>query len=907
MGACFSSASAAPAGAAERRPSREGGKRRRGGAAPEGAANASAASAAPVRVEFGYERDFEARYEVGRLLGHGQFGYTFAATERQSGDRVAVKRIDKSKMTRPVAVEDVKREVKILKALKGHENIVHFYNAFEDDSYVYIVMELCEGGELLDRILAKLLCFSFARFILLLVAGTRSLLKGIFLWTEKIAVTNFLFKSNKEDSPLKATDFGLSDFIKPGKKFHDIVGSAYYVAPEVLKRRSGPESDVWSIGVITYILLCGRRPFWDKTEDGIFKEVSGQTFACHVLPCKICLVTVLRNKPDFRKRPWSSISSGAKDFVKRLLVKNPRARLTAAQALSHPWVREGGEASEIPVDISVLSNMRQFVKYSRFKQFALRALASTLNEEELADLKDQFDAIDIDKSGSISIEEMRHALAKDLPWRLKGPRVLEIIQAIDSNTDGLVDFKEFVAATLHIHQMAELDSERWGIRCQAAFSKFDLDGDGYITPEELRMRLAANPAAVLHAALLRAAAASSACRLPPHITFNSLLAAAASSPHPRLRALALPALALAHAGGRVPLDSYALSPVLRAAPSAAEMLHALTAKSGWLGSVFVACALAASYGGSGRFLDARRLFDESLTKNGVFGNAVLAAYVGAARWTQALGFTRRFLELRLQVNGCTMTAVVRACGEVANADLGVQAHGHAIRKLEGVEANVFLVSALVDMYAKCGLVHQAERVFGLAQQEDGGRGDVVLWTALLNAYGRHGQCKEVIRMYDLMVASGIYPDELAMLAVLSACQHAGEVTKGLKYFESMHEHYGLVPTPEHYGCVVNMLCQTGEVAKAWEIATKNGCDSAISVSTWGALLSACEDCGNVEVGRMAAQKAIEVEPANVGIYIKLSNLFARACLWEEIGQLRELMKEKGLEKDAGFTWVEQGS
>jgi calcium-dependent protein kinase len=84
---------------------------------------------------------------------------------------------------------------------------------------------------------------------------------------------NFLFKSTKEDSSLKATDFGLSDFIRPGKHFRDIVGSAYYVAPEVLKRKSGPESDVWSIGVITYILLCGRRPFWDKTEDGIFKEV----------------------------------------------------------------------------------------------------------------------------------------------------------------------------------------------------------------------------------------------------------------------------------------------------------------------------------------------------------------------------------------------------------------------------------------------------------------------------------------------------------------------------------------------------------------------------------------------------------------------------------------------------------
>nr|CAB3448702.1 unnamed protein product [Digitaria exilis] len=223
-----------------------------------------------------------------------------------------------------------------------------------------------------------------------------------------------------------------------------------------------------------------------------------------------------------------------------------------------------------------------------------------------------------------------------------------------------------------------------------------------------------NPAAVLHAALLRAS--SSASGLPPRITFNSLLAAASSSPHPRLRALALPALALAHAAGVVPLDSYTLCPVLRAAPSAAETLHALAAKSGWLGSVFVSCALAASYGGSGRFHDARRLFDESPTKNSVFGNAVLAAYLIAAKWAPALGFARRFLELRLQVNGCTMTALVQACGEVANADLGAQAHGHAIRRLEGLEADMFLVSALVDMYAKCGLVGRAERLFGLAHQ-----------------------------------------------------------------------------------------------------------------------------------------------------------------------------------------------
>lgn len=423
------------------------------------------------RTDFGYDKDFDRRYTLGKLLGHGQFGYTYVGTDKSNGDRVAVKRIEKNKMVLPIAVEDVKREVKILKALAGHENVVQFYNAFENDSYVYIVMELCEGGELLDRILSKKDSRYTEKDAAIVV---RQMLKVAAechlhgLVHRDMKPENFLFKSPKEDSSLKATDFGLSDFIRPGKKFQDIVGSAYYVAPEVLKRRSGPESDVWSIGVITYILLCGRRPFWDKTEDGIFKEV-------------------LRNKPDFRRKPWPSISNSAKDFVKKLLVKDPRARLTAAQALSHPWVREGGDASEIPLDISVLSNMRQFVKYSHLKQFALRALASTLDEEELSDLRDQFHAIDVDKNGSISLEEMRQALAKDLPWKMKESRVLEILQAVDSNADGLVDFSEFVAATLHVHQLEEHNSEKWQQRSQAAFEKFDVDKDGYITPDELKM------------------------------------------------------------------------------------------------------------------------------------------------------------------------------------------------------------------------------------------------------------------------------------------------------------------------------------------------------------------------------------------------------------------------------------
>ncbi|KAI3699369.1 hypothetical protein L2E82_43630 [Cichorium intybus] len=422
------------------------------------------------KTDFGYLKDFDRRYSTGKLLGHGQFGYTYVAVDKANGDRVAVKKIDKNKMVLPIAVEDVKREVKILRALSGHENVVQFHNAFEDDSFVYIVMELCKGGELLDRILSKKegrYTEKDAAIVVrqMLKVAAECHLHGLV--HRDMKPENFLFKSPNEDSHLKATDFGLSDFIRPGRKFTDIVGSAYYVAPEVLRRRSGPESDVWSIGVITYILLCGRRPFWDRTEDGIFKEV-------------------LRNKPDFRRKPWPTISESGKDFVRKLLMKNPRARLTAAQALSHPWVREDGNASVIPLDISVLNNMRQFVKYSRLKQIALRALASMLDEEEISFLKDQFHAIDVDKNGTISLEEMRQALAKDVPWKMKDSRVQEILQAIDTNTDGLVDFKEFVAATLHVQQLEEHNHEKWQQLSKAAFEKFDVDRDGYITPEELK-------------------------------------------------------------------------------------------------------------------------------------------------------------------------------------------------------------------------------------------------------------------------------------------------------------------------------------------------------------------------------------------------------------------------------------
>ncbi|RRT60136.1 hypothetical protein B296_00042949 [Ensete ventricosum] len=256
-------------------------------------------------------------------------------------------------MTTAISIEDVRREVKILKSLSGHKSLVKFYDACEDDVNVYIVMELCEGGELLGRILARGGRYKEedAKAIVQQILGVVAFchLQGVV--HRDLKPENFLFTNNDENAPMKLIDFGLSDFTRPDERLNDIVGSAYYVAPEVLHRSYSNEADMWSIGVITYILLCGSRPFWARTESGIFRSV-------------------LRADPNFDDSPWPALSPEAKDFVRRLLNKDYRKRMTAAQALTHPWLRK--EQSSIPLDILVYKLITSYLCVTPLKRAALK-------------------------------------------------------------------------------------------------------------------------------------------------------------------------------------------------------------------------------------------------------------------------------------------------------------------------------------------------------------------------------------------------------------------------------------------------------------------------------------------------------------------------------------------------------
>lgn len=404
--------------------------------------------------------DVKAFYTLGKELGRGQFGVTYLCIENSTGIQYACKSISKRKLVTRNDKEDMKREIQIMQHMTGQTSIVEFKGAYEDKHSVHLVMELCAGGELFDRIIAKgHYSERAAATICRAIVNVVHICHFMGVMHRDLKPENFLLSSKDEKALLKATDFGLSVFIEEGKVYRDIVGSAYYVAPEVLRRNYGKEIDIWSAGVILYILLSGVPPFWAETEKGIFDAI-------------------LQGDIDFETAPWPSISNGAKDLVRKMLTQDPKKRITSAQVLAHPWIKEDGEASDRPIDSAVLSRMKQFRAMNKLKKLALKVIAENLSEEEIKGLKAMFTNMDTDKSGTITYEELKTGMAR-LGSKLSEAEVKQLMDAADVDGNGTIDYIEFITATMHRHKL-ERDEHLY-----KAFQYFDQDNSGFITRDEL--------------------------------------------------------------------------------------------------------------------------------------------------------------------------------------------------------------------------------------------------------------------------------------------------------------------------------------------------------------------------------------------------------------------------------------
>ncbi|KAM4101823.1 hypothetical protein ACB094_05G174900 [Castanea mollissima] len=403
--------------------------------------------------------DIKQYYTLGKELGRGQFGITYLCTENSTGRTYACKSILKRKLVSKSDREDMKREVQIMQHMSGQPNIVEFRGAYEDRYSVHLVMELCAGGELFDRIIAQgQYSEKAASGICRAIVNVVNVCHFMGVMHRDLKPENFLLSTKDEGAMLKATDFGLSVFIEEGKVYHDIVGSAYYVAPEVLQRNYGKEIDIWSAGVILYILLSGVPPFWAENEKGIFDAV-------------------LRGELDFKSEPWPLISESAKDLIRKMLTNDPKKRITAAQVLEHPWIK-GGQASDKPIDGAVLLRMKQFRAMNKLKKLALKVIAQNLSEEEIKGLKVMFTNMDTDNSGTITYEELKTGLAR-MGSRLSEVEVKQLMEAADVDGDGTIDYIEFISATMHRHRLERDD------HLYKAFQYFDKDSSGYITRDEL--------------------------------------------------------------------------------------------------------------------------------------------------------------------------------------------------------------------------------------------------------------------------------------------------------------------------------------------------------------------------------------------------------------------------------------
>jgi len=399
-----------------------------------------------------------------KKLGEGSYGTVSKCVHRTTKVTRALKTIGKKNEK----WERFKQEIDLMKKM-DYPSIIKLWETFEDSQNYYLVMELCTGGELFDRIVKEK---KFTEKDALTVMG--QMFRSVhYLHSNRIAhrdlkPENFIFVDEGPiaTTSMKMIDFGLACSYTEGQILKTKAGTPFYVAPEVLSGKYTQACDMWSVGVIMYILHCGYPPFHGDNDQEVLNAV------------KRCDP----KKPvDFPARDWKNVRQEAKELILKLICPDPRNRFSAKECIDSPWMARASSAKnqelEVTVADNIFDNLKKFRLLNALKKQATYVIARELGDKQIKELKEVFMKLDSDGDGCVTADELKAGLKqiKSLPEET----VQQILSGYDYNGNGAVDYTEFLAATLDTKHFNEDQT------CWLAFSKFDTNGDGKLSTKEI--------------------------------------------------------------------------------------------------------------------------------------------------------------------------------------------------------------------------------------------------------------------------------------------------------------------------------------------------------------------------------------------------------------------------------------
>eukprot|EP01018_Ginkgo_biloba_P025610 Gb_06572 [translate_table: standard] len=293
--------------------------------------------------------------------------------------------------------------------------------------------------------------------------------------------------------------------------------------------------------------------------------------------------------------------------------------------------------------------------------------------------------------------------------------------------------------------------------------------------------------------------------------------------------------------------------------------------------------------------DAARVFDKILNRDVISWTALIAVNAQQGHGEDALKLFCQMQHAGMEPNQFTFASVLKASASLAAMEQGRQIYAHIMKS--GFEADVIVGNALVDMFAKCGSIEDARRVFNKMSEHN-----LVSWNTILVGYAQHGQGKNVLDLFQQMQWAGTKPDGITFVAVLSACTHVGLVEEGRQLFASMSQDHGIRPEVGHYACMVDLLGRAGCLHEAEDLIGQMPFEPNAVV--WGALLAACRFHDNIELGKHVAECLFKLEPEKAAPHVLLSNIYAASGRWDDATEVRKLMKDRGLKKEPGRSWIE---